>query len=103
MVDIKLYNGNCLEVMKQIPDKSVDLILCDLPYGTTENKWDIVLPFDELWDAYKRIIRKKGNIVLFGTGMFAFRLSLSNENFLDMTWFGKNQNVVLHYRQNICL
>ena len=49
-----LYNGDCLEVMKEIPDKSVDLILCDLPYGTTSCSWDVIIPFESLWQEYKK-------------------------------------------------
>ena len=60
-----LLQGDCLELMKQVPDKSVDLILCDLPYGTTRNKWDTVIPFDKLWAQYNRIIKDNGAIVLF--------------------------------------
>ena len=83
-----LWFGNCLEEMKRIPNKSIDLICCDLPYGTTANKWDSVIPFDELWLQYERIIKDKGNIVLFGTGLFAFKLALSNEKLFryDMVW-----------------
>lgn len=76
---IELHNGDCLDVMKNIPDKSVDMILCDLPYGTTACKWDNIIPFDKLWEQYERIIKPKGNIVLFGTGLFAYKLALSNE------------------------
>ena len=60
-----LQQGDCLELMKDIPDKSIDLILCDLPYGTTANKWDIVIPFDKLWAQYNRIIKDNGAILLF--------------------------------------
>jgi len=83
-----LWFGNCLEEMKRIPNKSIDLICCDLPYGTTANKWDSVIPFDKLWKEYERIIKDKGNIVLFGTGLFAFKLALSNEKLFryDMVW-----------------
>ena len=78
--NIKLYHGNCLELMgKAIPDKSIDMILCDLPYGTTRNKWDTVIPFDLLWEQYKRIIKDNGAIVLFADGLFTARLILSNE------------------------
>ena len=67
----KLYLGDCLEVMKEIPDKSVDMILCDLPYGVTaRNKWDTVIPFDELWKQYNRVIKDNGAIVLFAQGIF---------------------------------
>lgn len=60
-----LLHGDCLELMNDIPNKSIDLILCDLPYGTTQNKWDAVIPFDKLWAQYNRIIKDNGAIVLF--------------------------------------
>jgi site-specific DNA-methyltransferase (adenine-specific) len=84
----KLYKGDCLEVMKELADKSVDLILCDLPYGSTKNKWDSIIPFDALWEQYERVIKPKGNIVLFGAGLFAFQLALSNTKLFryDMVW-----------------
>lgn len=75
---IDLRCGDCLELMKEIPDKSVDMILCDLPYGTTTCKWDNVIPFDKLWEQYNRIIKDNGAIVLFGTEPFASKLRLSN-------------------------
>lgn len=78
MSEIKLYNGNCLEIMKQISDKSVDLILTDLPYGTTQCKWDIIIPFDKLWKQYNRMIKDNGVIVLFGNGLFTVDLINSN-------------------------
>ena len=62
---MELLNGDCLELMKNIPDKSIDMILCDLPYGTTHNKWDTIIPFDKLWAQYKRIIKDNGAILLF--------------------------------------
>lgn len=74
----RLYNGDCLEVMKGIPDKSVDMILCDLPYGTTSCKWDSVIPFDKLWDQYNRLIKDNGAIVLFGQQSFTSELIHSN-------------------------
>ena len=77
MIDLK--QGDCLELMKEIPDKSVDLILCDLPYGTTACKWDSVIPFDKLWKQYNRIIKDSGVIVLFGSQPFTSKLILSNE------------------------
>ena len=76
---IQLYNGDCLELMKNIPDGSVDMILCDLPYGTTRNKWDCIIPFDSLWEHYKRIIKENGAIVLFGDGLFTAKMMISNE------------------------
>ena len=74
-----IYNEDCLVGMSRIPDGSVDLILSDLPYGVTKNKWDSVIPLDELWKHYKRVIKENGAIVLFGQGLFTARLMLSNE------------------------
>lgn len=74
----QLYNGDCLEVMKNIPDKSVDMILCDLPYGTTHNHWDSIIPFDLLWKNYNKIIKDNGAICLFADGMFLADLMNSN-------------------------
>ena len=65
----QVFQGDCLEVMKHIPDKSVDMILCDLPYGTTQNKWDSVIPLDKLWDEYKRVIKPSGVIALTSQGV----------------------------------
>lgn len=83
---IDLYNGDCLEIMKQIPDKSVDMILCDLPYGSTACPWDIIIPFDSLWEQYNRIC--KGVICLFSAGLFTIDLINSNrKNFkYKMIW-----------------
>lgn len=85
---INLVHGDCLEVMPSIPDGSVDMILCDLPYERTSIGWDILIPFEPLWRQYERIVKKDGNIVLFGVGTFAFRLALSNEKLFryDMVW-----------------
>ncbi len=80
MDNIKLYHGDCLEVMKTLPDKSVDMILCDLPYGVTKNKWDTIIPFGELWKEYERLVRDNSAIVLFSSGLFTAKLALSNEN-----------------------
>lgn len=76
---IDLMQGDCLELMNNIPDGSVDMILCDLPYGTTACKWDVTIPFEPLWDHYKRVIKKNGAIVLFGSGMFTAMLMQSNK------------------------
>ncbi|MBV4172082.1 hypothetical protein [[Clostridium] innocuum] len=73
-----IKHGDCLEVMKDIPDKSIDMILCDLPYGTTQCKWDVVIPFDKLWEQYCRVVKDNAAIVLFGAEPFASRLRLSN-------------------------
>lgn len=77
----EIYNGDCIEIMKEIPDRSIDLILCDLPYGTTKCSWDIIISFDDLWKQYKRIIKDNGAIVLFGQEPFSSLLRTSN---LDM-------------------
>ena len=74
----KIYNDDCLEGMKNLPNNSVDLILCDLPYNMTSISWDCLIPFDKLWDQYKRIIKPTGNIVLFSAGMFTYQLIQSN-------------------------
>lgn len=76
MIDIK--NGDCLELMPHIPPQSVDMILCDLPYGVTRNKWDSIIPLDKLWEQYKRIIKNNGAICLFADGMFMAKLMKSN-------------------------
>jgi site-specific DNA-methyltransferase (adenine-specific) len=73
----RIYNEDCLEGMKRIPDKSIDMILCDLPYGTTHNKWDSIIPLEPLWEQYKRIIKDNGAIVLFGQGKFTAEMMLS--------------------------
>jgi site-specific DNA-methyltransferase (adenine-specific) len=75
---MQLIHGDCLEKMKDIPDKSIDMILCDLPYGTTACKWDVVIPFEPLWEQYKRIIKDRGAIVLFGSEPFSSYLRMSN-------------------------
>jgi site-specific DNA-methyltransferase (adenine-specific) len=74
----KLYKGDCLEVMKDIEDKSIDLILCDLPYGTTACKWDTIIPFEALWEQYERIIKDSGAIVLTAQQPFTSILVASN-------------------------
>jgi len=78
MSKIELIQGDCLEKMKEIPDGSVDMILCDLPYGTTACKWDSVIPFEPLWAHYKRIIKDNGSIVLFSGEPFTSVLITSN-------------------------
>lgn len=88
---IQLYKGDCLEVMKDIPDKSVDMILCDLPYGTTACKWDFIIPFDDLWAAYKRIIKDNGAIVLFGSEPFSTKLRASNLTMFRYDWVWDKQ------------
>ena len=82
----KIYNEDCLEGMKRISDGSVDMILCDLPYGTTSCKWDSVIPFEPLWEHYKRVIKDNGAIVLTARQPFTSRLIASNEKMFRQTW-----------------
>ena len=82
----KIYNEDCLEGMKRIPDGSVDMILCDLPYGTTACKWDTIIPFEPLWGQYKRIIKDDGAIVLFGSEPFSSKLRMSNLKLYKYDW-----------------
>lgn len=89
---IKLYKGNCLEVMPTIPDKSVDMILCDLPYGTTDCKWDIIIPFDSLWEQYNRVIKDNGAIVLFSAQPFTTKLIHSNLKNFKYCWYWLKNN-----------
>lgn len=83
---IKLMYGDCIEQMKNIPDKSIDLILCDLPYGTTKNKWDCCIDLESLWVAYKRIIKHRGCIALFAQCPFDKVLGASNLDMLKYEW-----------------
>jgi len=82
----KIYQGDCLKLMKEIEDKSIDLILCDLPYGTTACKWDSIIPLDKLWNQYKRIIKINGAIVLTACQPFTSKLIMSNINNFKYCW-----------------
>ena len=84
--NIKLYNGDCLEYMKDIPDGSIDAIIADLPYGTTACKWDTIIPFDKLWEQYKRIIKDNGAIVLTASQPFTSALVMSNPEMFKYQW-----------------
>jgi site-specific DNA-methyltransferase (adenine-specific) len=85
---IELIKGDCLIEMKKIADSSIDMILCDLPYGTTQNKWDSIIPLDLLWKEYERIIKNNGAIVLTATNPFASNLIMSNSKLYkyDLVW-----------------
>lgn len=87
----KLYRGDCLEIMREIPDKSIDMILCDLPYWTTACKWDTIIPFEPLWEQYKRIIKDNGAIVLFSSQPFTSELILSNIRYFKYCWYWKKE------------
>ena len=79
MSDFKLIKGDCLVEMSNIEDKSIDMILCDLPYNQTKNEWDTIIPFDRLWAHYERILKENGVAVLFGQGIFTAQAMLSNK------------------------
>ena len=82
----KLYEKDCLECMRDIPDKSIDMILCDLPYGMTQNQWDWYIPLDLLWKQYLRIIKDNGAIVLTSQGLFTAKLILSQPKIFKYKW-----------------
>ena len=86
MAQIKLLHGDCLELMKSIPDGSVDMVLTDPPYGTTACKWDSVIPFEPMWEQLKRIIKPNGAIVLFGSEPFSSALRMSNIKQYKYDW-----------------
>lgn len=82
----RLYEGDCLACMKELPSESIDMILCDLPYGTTQNNWDCLIPLDLLWDEYNRIIKPNGAIVLTSHGIFTAKLILSQQKLFKYKW-----------------
>lgn len=107
-----LLKGDCLEIMKDFPDKSVDMILCDLPYGTTACKWDTIIPFEPLWEQYERIIKDNGVIILTGSQPFTSALIMSNPEMFkyELIWvkerptnflMGKKQ--IMKYHENILI
>lgn len=91
-MDVQLYNGDCLAVMPWLPDGCADMILCDLPYGTTACKWDTIIPFEPLWEQYKRLIKPNGAIVLFGSEPFSSNLRLSNLKWYRYDWVWEKSN-----------
>jgi len=106
---IKLYEGECLEKMKSIEDNSVDLILADLPYGTTDRsgkkgsrifKWDSVIPLDELWESYKRILKRNGTVVLTADQPFTSQLVLSNLDWFKYEWIWKKSRTTGFFTAN---
>ena len=77
----KIFEADCLDVMDYLPENSIDMVLCDLPYGTTQNKWDSVISLDKLWEKYNRIVKNNGAIVLTSQGIFTAKLIISNEKY----------------------
>lgn len=102
MNEIILRQGDCLELMKDIPDKSIDMILCDLPYGTTRNKWDSVISLDELWKHYERIIKNNGAIVLFAQPPFNLTLGCSNLKMFRYEWIWEKSKATGHLNAKKC-
>lgn len=86
MNKVQLLHGDCLELMKNIPTGSVDMILCDLPYGTTASNWDKIIDFKKLWAHYERIIKDDGAIALFASGQFTYKLIQSNDKLYKYKW-----------------
>lgn len=82
----RVIEGDCIDIMDIMPDNSVDMVLCDLPYGTTQNKWDSIIPLDELWKKYNRIVKNNGAIVLTSQGVFTAMLILSNVKMFKYKW-----------------
>ena len=89
MGNCQLMFGDCLERMKEIPDGSIDMILCDLPYGTTDCSWDSKIPIDKLWEQYNRILKRQGSVLLFGTEPFSSYLRTSNIRHYKYDWIWK--------------
>ena len=116
MMSVKLLQGDCLELMKDIPDGSVDMILADLPYGTTACKWDTIIPFEPLWEQYERVIKDSGAIVLTASQPFTSALVMSNPKLFRYEWvwektmasnfalarkqpFKKHENILVFYKR----
>lgn len=109
---MKLLQGDCLELMRDIPDGSVDMVLCDLPYGTTQCRWDTVIPFEPLWEHYKRVIKENGAILLFSAQPFTTDLIQSNRKMFryEIIWektqrlgFLNAKKMPMRAHENICV
>jgi site-specific DNA-methyltransferase (adenine-specific) len=87
-----IYCGDCLDIMPKIADKSIDCIICDLPYGTTRNHWDSIIPLDKLWAQYERVIKPNGAIVLFSQQPFTSQLVMSNPKLFKYEWIWEKEN-----------
>lgn len=107
-----LHLGDCLELMRELPDASVDMVLCDLPYGTTACKWDSVIPFEPLWEQYKRVIKGPGAIVLTASQPFTSALIMSNLDWFKYQWVwekdkGNNfmhaKNMPIKFHEDVCV
>lgn len=89
----EIWHGDCLEVMKNIPDKSVNVVICDLPYGTTACLWDTIIPFDKLWEQYDRICKENAAIVLFGQEPFTSVMRMSNISNWKYDWYWEKERI----------
>ena len=98
----KIYLGDCIDLMKEIPDESIDAIICDLPYNTTGLKWDCAIPFEDLWNAYKRIIKRDGAIVLFCQQPFTTYLISSNIGMYRYNWIWEKEMGTNFVNANYC-
>lgn len=96
MANYELHHGDCLELMANIPDGSVDMVLCDLPYGTTQNKWDSVIPLDAIWAHYRRVVKPDGAIVLTAQAPFDKVLGSSNLGQLKYEWIWEKPKATGH-------
>ena len=92
----ELYNDNCLEVMKKLPENYIDMVFCDLPYGTTQNFWDNIIPFDELWEQYNRVVKDNGAIVLTAQQPFTSKLIVSNLSCFRYEWIWEKNKSTGH-------
>lgn len=97
----QVLHGDCLELMRDIPDRSIDMILCDLPYGTTDCKWDVIIPFEPLWEQYKRIVKPNAAIVLTASQPFTSQLVMSNPKWYRHQWVWNKNNSAGFCRVNI--
>jgi site-specific DNA-methyltransferase (adenine-specific)/modification methylase len=100
-MSVAVIEGDCLEVMPQLPDGSIDLVLTDLPYGTTQNKWDCPIDLDSLWDQYKRLLSPRGAVLLMGQGIFTAKLILSCPEWFKykITWVKSKATNFLNVRR----
>lgn len=89
---ITLYNNDCLKILPTLPDHSVDMVLADLPFGTTRNDWDHIIPMDQLWEQYKRLLKVGGVVALFGDEPFSSKLRLSNPKWYRYDWYWTKNN-----------
>lgn len=97
---MKLYNNNCFDILPIIPEKSIDMIICDLPYGITKCKWDTPIDLKQLWEQYNRIIKNNGVIALFGIEPFSSQLRLSNFKMYKYDWIWKKTQATGHLNAN---